>query len=1058
MKIYQTAVKKPISTMLIFIGVITLGLFSLNNLSIDQYPEMDIPYVSVITAYSGANAADIETNITRILEDNLNTVNNLKKLTSTSRDNVSMVTLEMEWGCDLNEAVNDVRDVVSRVRDYLPDEVTYPTIFKFSSSMMPVMVLTATAEESYAALNKILDDRLVNTLNRIDGVGAVSLMGVPEREIQINVDPNKIDAYNLSIEQIGSIIANENINIPSGTIDIGNNTFNLKADGEFKSSDELKNIVVYSRDGKTVLLSEIATVKDTLEKATMDSRINGKKGIIAMVQKQSGANTVNIVNQIFKLLPQIQESLPKDINIDIVMDGSESIKDSISSLTETVMYAFIFVILVVMAFLGRWRATFIICLTIPISLITAFIYLYATGSTLNIISLSSLSIAIGMVVDDAIVVLENITTHIERGSTPKEAAVYATNEVWISVIVTTLVIVAVFLPLTLISGMMGIMFRELGWIVTIVVCVSTAVAISVTPMLSAYMLKLEGGAHNYKGMGIIYKPIDKFLNVIDIFYAKLLTWAVWHRISVLVITFTIFLSSLFLLSVVPIEFFPTSDNGVISATVQLEQNVSVEYTAKISRKIEGIVAEKYPEVHILSARAGTTSGSNAFAAMQSSGSHIINLMMRMPRSTERKRTIFEISDSLRKDFDKIPEIRQYLVSPGGNNGGSMGGASNVQLKVFGNDIDLTNTVALELKDRVSKEIKGTRDVQLSRDDMRPEYNVRFDKTKLAYYGMTSAMASAAVRNRIDGLIASKYREDGDEYDVVVRYSEEFRKSMDDIRNITLYNSSGQRIKLGEVATVNDEFAAPAIERENRRRLVSVNASLAPDAALGDVVKDVSALVQNYEKPQGVDIVIGGTIEDQQESNQDMLTLLMLIVILVYIVMATQFESFKMPFIIMFTIPFAFTGVFLALFLTGTPLSIIAMLGAVMLVGIVVKNGIVMVDYTNLLVERGNKIRTAVVMAGKSRLRPVLMTSLTTILGMLPLAISSGVGSEIWKPMGIAIVGGLTFSTMLTLLVIPVLYALLVSNKTFRRKNTGENEKQEIEELKRSIRRLNNPVS
>ncbi|MDR1984515.1 MAG: efflux RND transporter permease subunit [Prevotellaceae bacterium] len=1056
MKIYQLAVKKPISTMLVFIGVITLGLFSLNNLSIDQFPEMDIPYVSVITAYSGANAADIETNITRVLEDNLNTVNNLKKLTSTSRDNVSMITLEMEWGCDLNEAVNDVRDVVSRVRDYLPDEVTYPTIFKFSSSMMPVMVLTATADESYAALNKILDDKLVNVFNRIDGVGAVSLMGIPAREIQINVDPNKIDAYNLSVEQIGNIIAAENINIPSGTIDLGNNTFNLKADGEFQSSDDLKNIVVYSQNGRNILLSEIATIKDTLEKATMDSRINGRKGIIALVQKQSGANTVNIVNRILKLLPQIQETLPKDIKLGIVMDGSEAIKDNISSLSETVMYAFIFVILVVMAFLGRWRATFIICLTIPISLITAFIYLYATGSTLNIISLSSLSIAIGMVVDDAIVVLENITTHIERGSSPKEAAVYATNEVWISVIVTTLVIVAVFMPLTLISGMMGIMFRELGWIVTIVVCVSTTVAISITPMLSAYILKLEGGVHNYKGLGIIYKPIDKFLNFLDIGYAKMLTWAVWHRISVLLITLMLFFSSLFLLTVVPIEFFPSSDNGTIAANVQMEQNVSVEYTAKIARKIENIVAEKYPEVRIISSSAGTNSGSNAFAAMQASGSHIISFRMRLPRSTERSRTIFEISDSLRKDFDGIPEIRQYTVSPGGG-GGGMGGESNVQLKVFGNDLDLTNTVALELKDRVSKEVKGARDVQLSRDDMRPEYNVQFDRTKLAYYGISSAMASTAVRNRIDGLIASKYREDGDEYDIVVRYSEEFRKSLDDVKNITLVNNLGQRIKLGELATVTEEFASPAIERENRRRLVSVNASLAPDAALGEVVKDVTALLQTYETPQGVDVVIGGTIEDQQESNQDMMTLLLLIVILVYIVMATQFESFKMPFIIMFTIPFAFTGVFLALFLTNTPLSIIAMIGAVMLVGIVVKNGIVMVDYTNLLVERGNKVRTAVVMAGKSRLRPVLMTSLTTILGMLPLAIGSGVGSEIWKPMGIAIIGGLTFSTMLTLLVIPVLYALLVSNKAFRKKNTNEDERQEIEDLKHSIKRLNNPV-
>jgi len=1033
MKIYQTAVKKPISTMLIFIGVMVLGLFSLKNLAVDQYPEMDLPYISVITAYAGANASDIETNITRILEDNLNTVNNLKKLTSVSRDNVSMITLEMDWGSDLNEATNEVRDVVGRAQDYLPDDVSYPTVFKFSSSMMPVMVLTATADQSYAALNKILDDKLVNVLNRINGVGAVSLIGVPTREIQINVDPNKIDAYKLSVEKIGAIIAAENVNVPGGTMDIGNSTFNIKADGEFTSSDDLKNIVVFSQNGRNVLLSEIATIKDTLEKATMDERMNGQKGIRVLVQKQSGANTVDIVNRINELLPNIQESLPSDIKIDIVMDGSEAINDNISSLTETIMFAFIFVILVIMVFLGRWRATIIICLAIPISLVTAFIYLYATGGTLNIISLSSLSIAIGMVVDDAIVVLENITTHIDRGSNPKEAAIYGTNEVWISVIVTTLVIVAVFLPLTLVTGMTGILFRQLGWIVTIVMCVSTAVAITITPMLSAYILKKEGGVHTYKGLGIIYKPIDKALAALDSFYAKILNWAVWHRVTVLVVTISMFLLSLFFLTVIPVEFFPKSDDGIISATVEMEQNLSVEYTADVARQIEAIVKEKYPEVRIISSSSGINSSTNAFAAMRTTGSNIINIMMRLPRSTERERSTFVICDLLREDFEKIPEIRQYSVSPGMNRG-SMGGSANVEIKVFGNDIDLTNHVALDLKDELEKTVSTVRDVHLSRDDLRPEYNVQFDRIKLAYYGITSASASQAVRNRINGLTASKYREDGDEYDIMVRYSEEFRKSIGSVENISLYNSLGQSVKLGEVAVVTEVLAAPAIERENRQRLVKVVSSLSADAKLGDVVKDVNRVIGNYDVPQGVNIAIGGTIEDQQESNQDLMTLLVLIIILVYIVMATQFESFKMPFIIMFSILFALTGVLLTLFLTNTSLSVIAMIGLVMLVGIVVKNGIVLVDYTNLLVERGEEIRTAVVKAGKSRLRPVLMTTLTTILGMFPLAISSGVGAEIWKPMGIAIIGGLTFSTMLTLLVVPVLYALMVSRKTFSKKN------------------------
>ena len=436
MKIYESAVRKPVSTVLLFVGVMVFGLFSLMNLAVDQYPEIEIPQISVITMYPGANAAEIETNITRVLEDNLNTVSNLKKLTSKSQDNVSMITVEFEYGSDLNEGANEIRDVVSRVQSMLPDDIDYPTIFKFSTSMIPVMMIAVTAEESYPALNKLLDDKLVNVLNRVDGVGAVSVIGAPEREVQVNVDPAKLDAYNLTVEQLGQIIAAENVNIPSGTIDIGNNTFNIKADGEFKLSDELRKVVVSNAGGRTVMLSDVAEIRDTLEKFTMDERVNGQRGVRVMFQKQSGANTVNIVHEIQKRLPEIQKTLPKDVKMELIFEGSQEITDAIGSLSETIMYAFIFVVLVVMIFLGRWRATLIICMTIPVSLICSFIYLFATGSTLNIISLSSLSIAIGMVVDDAIVVLENITTHIERGSSPKEAAIYATNEVWLSVIAT----------------------------------------------------------------------------------------------------------------------------------------------------------------------------------------------------------------------------------------------------------------------------------------------------------------------------------------------------------------------------------------------------------------------------------------------------------------------------------------------------------------------------------------------------------------------------------------------------------------------------------------------
>ena len=783
-------------------------------------------------------------------------------------------------------------------------------------------------------------------------------------------------------------------------------------------------MVVSNVGARTIMLSDVAEIRDTLEKSTMDERVNGRRGVRVMFQKQSGANTVNIVREIQKRLPAIQKSLPRDVEMQLIFEGSQEITDAIGSLSETIMYAFIFVVLVVMVFLGRWRATFIICMTIPVSLICSFIYLYATGSTLNIISLSSLSIAIGMVVDDAIVVLENITTHIERGSNPKEAAIYATNEVWLSVIATTLVVVAVFLPLTMVPGMAGILFRELGWIVSIVVCVSTTAAITLTPMMSAYILKLNGGEHDYKGLGAIYKPIDRALTWLDEAYARALQWCVSHRRITFFTMMAFFVVSLVLLREVPTEFFPPSDNSRISATVKLEQNLSVEYTARIARQIDSTIYARFPEVELVSASAGANSSDNAFAAMQTTGSHIINYNMRLSDIDTRDRSIYAISDLLREEFDRIPEVREYTVTPGGQTG-SMSGSSTVDIKVFGYDMDLSNEVAHDLMKKLEA-IPGTRDVQLSRDELRPEYNVVFDRDRLSYYGMNSATASQAVRNRIDGLVASKYREDGDEYDIVVRYAEPHRTRIEDIENITLYNAQGRPVKLKEVGSVVEEFAAPMIERENRQRVISVKSSLGEGVALGEVVAEVNRLIAEYPTPDGIDLEVGGTVEDQGDAFADLLTLFGLIVILVYIVMATQFESLKFPFIIMFTIPFAFTGVFLALWMTSTPLSLIALIGAIMLVGIVTKNGIVMVDYMNLLIERGSGVFDAVIAGGKSRLRPVLMTSFTTVLGMLPLAIGTGAGSETWQPMGIAVIGGLTCSTLLTLFIVPVLYSILVN--------------------------------
>ncbi|MDR3236460.1 MAG: efflux RND transporter permease subunit [Prevotellaceae bacterium] len=1019
MKIYESAVRKPISTILIFIGAVTLGLFSLNRLSIDLYPEIEVPMLSIITAYPGASAEDIEQNITRRLEDNLNTVQDLKKITSRSQDNMSVVTLEFEWGLNLDEAANDVRDVLGRVETYLPDGIDKPFIVKFSTSMMPILFLSATAEESYNGLYKLLDEKLANPLNRIDGVGAVNISGAPTREIQVNVDPKKLEAYHLSVEQIGQIIAAENSNIPAGAMDIGSERMSLRIEGEFAESGMLRGIIVANIGGREIHLSDVATVKDTIKKMTIEETANGYKAARVMIQKQSGANSVAICREVREKLPELIKTLPSDVKVAIFYDSSEYITNSIDSLTETVVYAFIFVVLVVLFFLGRWRATIIICLTIPLSLLTSFIYLMFTDGTLNIISLSSLSIAIGMVVDDAIVVLENITKHLERKARPNDAAIYGTNEVWLSVIAATLTIIAVFLPLTMVGGIAGIMFKQLGWIVTIVIGTSVIAAVTITPMLSAKMLRYKA-VHTYKGAGIVFKPIDAFLAKLDRGYAKLLHWTVHHRLLTIASALVIFISSLLLLSRVPTDFFPPSDNGRLEAKIELPVNFNLEQTTTLAHRLERMILDSCPEINYYSVSSGADDEGGFAALFGNSGVNQVSLGFTLSKRTERTRTQFEIADVMRRIIARIPEVEKFSVGSG-QNGGMMGGSSTVDVKIFGFDFDNTGKIAEELAVKM-RTIPGARDVLISREKMKVELQVDFDRKKLAQVGLTTATAATAVRNRINGLTASLYREDGEEYDIIVRYDESSRMSIADLNNILLYTTTGGAVRLSEVGTVVERFTPPIIEREDRQRVITVSASLAPGAALGQVATGAREKISELTLPAGVDIAIAGSVEDQEESFQDLLTLMLLIVLLVYIVMATQFESLLQPLIIMVSILFAFTGVFLALWMTSTPLSMIALIGAIMLVGIVVKNGIVIVDFTNLQRERGVALNDAVITAGKSRLRPVLMTTLTTVLGMIPLAVGSGEGSEIWKPMGVSIIGGLTFSTILTLLVLPAMYS------------------------------------
>ena len=1024
MSVYESAVKRPIMTALCFIAVVIFGIFSLSKLPIDLMPDIETNTVMVITSYSGASSSDIENNVSRPLENSLNSVEHLKHIKSNSKENISIITLEFEYGYDIDDLTNDVRDKLNMVTAMLPDGVGNPIIFKFSTDMIPIMMLSVKAEESLPALYKILDDNIASPLARIDGVGTVSITGAPKREINIYMNPEKMEAYNITVESVSSAIAAENRNVPGGNFDIGNNTYALRVEGEFKNPKDMLNIVVGSYNGANVYLKDVARLVDSTEERAQKTFTDGQQGALITIQKQSGGNSVEIANSVRAKLPELQKTLPSDVNLDIIVDTSDNIKLTVKALGETIAYALIFVMLVVFIFLGRWRATVIIGITIPFSLIASFIYLLITDGSLNIISLSCLSIAIGNVVDDAIVVLENITTHIERGSSPKSAAVHATNEVAVSVIASTLTMLAVFFPLTMITGMAGVLFKQLGWMMCIIMVVSTVSALTLIPMMCSQMLKLK--KKQSKFFKVFYTPIGRGLDKLDNWYAKRINWAVRHRWTTLFACFSVFVASLFTFPHIKSEFFPSQDSARAAATLELPIGTRVERAEEIGMELTNLWMERYgKDIKACNFSVGQADDENAFASISANGTHIINFNMSFVPLTERSIGLADICDQMRKDIKNFPEIARSNVKLGGG-GGGMGGQATASFEIYGYNFEVTDSLAKQLARQLSKS-EHISQVNISRSEYQPEYQVDFDREKLAMHGLNLSTAATYLRNRFNGSLATYFREDGDEYDVKVRFEPESRTSISNIENVVLYSNNGTKVRIKDVGKVVQRELPPTIERKDRERIVTVDGVMAAGSALSDGVADGLAIVEKMTIPSGYSIQVAGSYEDQMESNSEMGVLALLIIILVFIVMAAQFESLTYPFIIMFSVPFALSGVLLALYITGTTMNVMSILGAIMLIGIVVKNGIVLIDYTMLLRGRGLGIIPATVRAARSRLRPILMTTLTTILGMVPLATSHGVGAEMWRPLGVAVIGGLTISTIMTLVYTPVMYCIFGSN-------------------------------
>jgi HAE1 family hydrophobic/amphiphilic exporter-1 len=1040
MNLPELSVNRPVTTLMIFLGAIVIGGVCLWQLPIDLLPEMDLPVISVITIYEGAAPEDVESKVTEVLEGFLSTVPELKHITSISKEEMSLITLTFEWGTNLDTRANEVRDSVGMAKMRLPDEVDEPRVLKFDISRFPIMVYGVTARESYPNLEKTLDDEVADPLKRLPGVASAAALVPLRRQINVDVDRERLAAYGLTLQDIARVIARENEDTPAGNIKMGLIDYLVRVPGEFKQVGPMHNIVLTSHNGSVVRLSDIATVTDGLKEIRRYITINGEPGAVVMVQKQSGANTVQVARAVHKRLEELKKNLPPDIHIINVMDNSEDIERAIHDLAQTLLIGGVLAMLVVLVFLRRWRATLIIGLTIPFSLILAVILIYFLGYTINMMTLFAMIIAIGMIVDNAIVILENITRHREEGERPKEGAVYGSSEVAMAITASTLTTICIFFPILFVKGITQILFAEFAIVVCVTLLASLFAAITFTPMFSSTLLRREKfiGA----SQGPLFRFSERAFDSLSDVYGRLLGWALAHRKTVILAAIVIFGSSLLLVPFLGSEFIPEEDRAMVQGTVHLQVGTRVEETARVMAEVDRIIKDEIPENERIAVftRCGT-SEEGMSSVFGEEGSQIGVFGVKLVPKIQRTCNITEIGAALRKRLNALRgplRIEKYSLETGDPMTGLItGGALPLTIDIIGDDVEATDRVAAQIKE-VARATTGTVDVNVSRTKGKAEVWVNVNRDKASALGLNVSDIGDTARASIYGRQASKYRVRGDEYDIFVRLREPDRSDMRDVLALPVRLPSGKLVRAENIADISVERGPLEIERKDQGRIVSVTGNVYK-RSLGDVVADIETGIKNMKIPPGVEVIVSGQTEEQRESFFWLTLALGVGVILVFMVMASQFESLLDPFVVMFSVPFAFTGSIWAIFLGGHHMSVVVFLGLLMLIGIVVNNAIVLVDYTNILRARGLDVLQAVRQAGKIRLRPVLMTALTTIVALIPMAFGKGQGSEIWNPLGLTVMGGLLVSTLVTLVLVPTMYSIFearIRQENTRRENRG----------------------
>ncbi len=1022
MKLPHFSIHRPVTTSMIFIAIIILGLASLSMLGLDLVPNMEVPAVSVVTAYEGAGPQEVERLITERIEDVLSTISGVDKVLSVSKEGLSAVTLKFRWGHELSEAVNDIREKLDLIKDALPDEAGSPIVLKFDLHQFPIMVFAVSATDSLPNLRYITREKITNPLKRIKGVASAKISGGSIRQIKVELDHDRLVALDVSVTQIKAALAAQNMSTPGGRISSGHQEFLLRTPEEFTDLAEVEEVVVAQRNGILIKLNDVAQITDGYAEHRFDTELNDDKVIVVGIHKQSGSNTVEVASAVKDELIRIRKTLPLDAKVNVFIDNSEFIIASINNLRDTLFWAIFLAFIVLLFFLRDIRASLIVAVAIPVSLIITFLLMKLAGYTVNMISMASLCVAVGLVVDNAIVVVENIKRHQTLGQPHMKSAIVGTEEVGMAVMASTLTTVSIFVPIIFAGGLTAIMFSQFAVIITLALVASLFTALMLVPMMCSRLLVSPETSCNFVILDKFFHASTVIQTAIEKRYKRFLQWSLVNRKTVCLSCLLFLIGMIGIIKHIGTDFFPRQDQGLFSADFELPVGTRYERTGRVAHQLSKIIDKHVPEKRDMYIRWGTLDAAESGEASIHSFSHIGLFIVTLIPQSERNTSPSDIIKRLRKQTNQMPGVHlRYRPDDPLNMILAEGG--NVVIELIGHDLDVAHEYAHAVAQAVAR-VKGVHDVQISLQESKPEVSIVVDREKASRFGLSMAAVGKTIEAYFAGHTVTRYREQGDEFDVRLRLRAQDRETLEDLRDIYIGSNQGQ-VSLANIASIEQGLGPEKIERKDQARYVKVSAETY-HRDLGSVVKDIQREIDKIPVPPGFSQRFGGAEEERKEAFVALGVCVTFGMILVYMVMASQFESLRDPFIIFLAIPFGGVGVVIALALTGQTISVVVFMGMVMLVGIVVNDGIVLISYINMLYQRDIDLHAAIIEGCMCRLRPVVSTSCTTILAMMPLALFRGVGSEVWVPFATTVIGGLSLATLITLILMPTLYSLFES--------------------------------